>query len=197
MDAISSMLALNGSVLPEPVVSASPSNAGVATSSMSIPNLLSPSLFPVLLPPSPPPAFYNLQAGEFTTYMASTQDTSSTWPNIESAAGSSDSSDNSGNIFSLHSMTEQSMAGRRSPIVLSPNLILTDADLLSYLTGNGCPEALNELGLDIFQPERSMIDAEGQIQADAGREVHMMLALDPIDRFQYVILYLPHSNMRN
>lgn len=83
-------------------------------------------------------------------------------------------------------MSEQSITERRSPIVLSPNLILTDADLLSYLTGNGCPEALNELGLDIFQPERSMIDAEGQIQADAGREVHMMLALDPVDRFQYV-----------
>ncbi|KAG9044234.1 hypothetical protein FS837_008592 [Tulasnella sp. UAMH 9824] len=58
---------------------------------------------------------------------------------------------------------------------------LTDAELYAYLSGEATG---NELGLDIFQPERSLIQAEAVTLAPVLKKPYQ--ALDPTDRF-----YLP------
>lgn len=59
---------------------------------------------------------------------------------------------------------------------------MSEADFFAYLTGNTA-DAGNELGLDILQPERLMIDAERENFSANPRSNWAWLPLDPTDRF--------------
>ena len=56
----------------------------------------------------------------------------------------------------------------------------TDAELLAYLVGEESA-ASNQLGLNIFQPERSLINVESIARGPSMKSPFQ--ALDPTDRF--------------
>lgn len=58
----------------------------------------------------------------------------------------------------------------------------TDAELFAYLAGEQ-NNTVNELGLNIFQPERLIMQAESSVFAGTPMSKRPFQALDPTDRF--------------
>lgn len=58
----------------------------------------------------------------------------------------------------------------------------TDAELFAYLAGEASSTA-NELGLNIFQPERSLIQTETHVFQSSPQAKRPFQALNPTDRF--------------
>ncbi|KAG9011140.1 hypothetical protein FRB94_009066 [Tulasnella sp. JGI-2019a] len=188
-DAASSMLEMASS-MPD---SSWPQSSG-SNSTMTISALMSPSLFPLFTGQSISSslAFSNQNQNQNPNNQVGFFNSASPWSAMSNNLGNGPVTGLPPSMFDIDPFSGQQSHGNgqnqvwANPVVsMNPTMTMTEAELIAYLNGTAGDQT-NELGLNIFQPERSLIDIEREKFHESPHGKLPMQALDPSDRF-----YLP------